>query len=69
MAYVSSKAARDQIKLEALGSVDPKSRPIPVGRESYRLGNAVIHVRYCSPGKGNYKFNINPNSLRANYEL
>ena len=39
---------------------------MPLGGVSYRLGNAVVHVRYCSSG---YKFNINPNSLRANYEL
>ena len=69
VAYVSSKQTRDQIKLDVLALVGPKYRPVPLGGESYRLGNAVLHARYCSSGKGNYKFNINPNSLRANYEL
>ena len=69
MAYVSSKQARDQIKMEVLELVAPRSTSAPCGRESYRLRGACVHVRYCAPGKSNYKFNINPNSLRASYDL
>lgn len=43
-----------------------------VGRAKIRVGNNIIHVRYKSknlrtPAK--YIFNINPNTLSADYEL
>lgn len=43
-----------------------------VGNAKVRIGKSVIHVRYCSlntaaPGK--FKFNINPNTLSADYAL
>ncbi len=69
MAYVSSRQERQRIKTEVLESVAPRSRRLPCGRGSYRLDGLSVHVRYCAPGTGNYKFNINPNSLRANFEL
>lgn len=69
MAYASSKQTRDQIKREVFESVAPKSAPVLCGRESYRLRGVSVHARYCAPGPGNYKFNINPNSLRSDYEL
>jgi hypothetical protein len=69
VAYISTKGERDRIKLEVLSSVDSNSKPVSAGRESYRLGAVTVHVRYCSTGKGKYKFNINPNSLRATHEL
>jgi len=44
----------------------------PAGRSKYRVKDKAIHVRFCStniqaPSK--YKFNINPNTLSADYEL
>lgn len=43
-----------------------------VGSSKFRVGSAVVHARFCSanacaPDK--YKFNINPNTLSADYEL
>ena len=42
------------------------------GKAKYRVGSALVHVRFCSenveaPAK--FKFNINPNTLTAEYEL
>jgi hypothetical protein len=42
------------------------------GRSKYRIAERSVHVRYCSSSKTNgslYKFNINPNTLTADYEL
>jgi len=44
----------------------------PSGRAKYRKGLHVIHVRFCSTdrfGSPHYKFNINPNTLSADYEV
>ena len=44
----------------------------PSGRAKFKAKGKVIHMRYCSPnGAGNpkYKFNINPNTLSADYEV
>lgn len=45
---------------------------VSAGKAKFRIGNLVVHVRFCSrnlsaPGK--FKFNINPNTLSADYEL
>ena len=37
------------------------------GKATYLVGNQRIHVRFCSPPI--FKFNINPNTLRADYDL
>src|SRR2546425_292217 len=55
--------------MEILNRIAPGFAPVPWGRVSYRLRGVSVHARYCAPGTGNYKFNINPNSLRSNYEL
>jgi hypothetical protein len=44
----------------------------PLGKSTVRVGKANVHVRFCSanprsPSK--YKFDINPNTLSADYEL
>jgi len=42
------------------------------GNAKVRIGKSVVHVRYCSPNTkapGKFKFNINPNTLSADYEL
>lgn len=44
----------------------------PAGRAKFQLGGRIVHVRFCSSNKSNrtqYKFNINPNTLTADYEL
>src|SRR3990172_11623155 len=62
----------DEIKREVLNKVLSTDDWIYIGKDKYRFNNVVIHARFCSnniraPYK--YKFNINPNTLRANYEL
>lgn len=69
MAYVTPKQTRDRIRMEVFESIAPGSRPVQCGPVSYRLGVVSVHARYCAPGTGNYKFNINPNSLRSKFEL
>jgi hypothetical protein len=59
-------------KSAALARVAKGATVFFVGKAKVRIGKSVVHVRYCSsnataPGK--YKFNINPNTLSADYEL
>lgn len=45
---------------------------VSCGRAKYREGVHVLHVRFCSAdrfGSPRYKFNINPNTLSADYEV
>ena len=45
---------------------------VGVGRSKVRIGDAVVHVRFCSTNAAapeKFKFNINPNSLSADFEL
>ena len=45
---------------------------VPKGHAKYRKGLHIIHVRFCSTdrfGSPHYKFNINPNTLSADYEV
>lgn len=70
MAYVSSASKRQMIKDEVLSAISAGASAVMYGREIYRLGSTTVHARYCSSGSGNYyKFNINPNTLRADFEL
>jgi hypothetical protein len=42
------------------------------GRSKVRIGNTVVHVRFCSTNPSateKFKFNINPNTLSADFEL
>lgn len=56
------------IKLKVLASIAPGVIPHECGRDTYRLGTTTVHSRYCN-GTDKFRFNINPNSLRAQYEL
>ena len=43
-----------------------------IGKSKFRIGNSVVHVRFCSANSkapDKYKFNINPNTLKADFEL
>lgn len=62
-------AAEKKSVLLAIGN---GSSVLSLGKAKYRVGGSVVHVRFCSqspraPEK--YKFNINPNTLSADYEL
>jgi len=59
-------------KRMALSSVANDATISPAGNAKYRIGAKIIHVRFCSENSGaptKYKFNINPNTLSADYEL
>lgn len=59
-------------KKAALSKIANGATIVSAGNAKVRIGNLIIHVRYCSrnlnaPSK--FKFNINPNTLSADYEL
>lgn len=59
-------------KLAALANAAAGVRPISLGESKYRIGQAVVHVRFCSEdrrGSTKYKYNINSNTLSADFEL
>ena len=41
---------------------------LPDSNAKYQIGASIIHVRFCS-GITEFRFNINPNTLSADYEL
>jgi len=65
-------ASNDHIKNAVLDKVFSGRRWHKVGRAKFASNGHVVHVRYCSPASKNnphYKFNINHNTLTADYEL
>lgn len=59
-------------KKSALLAIANEANISSLGRAKYQVGNLVVHVRFCSQNPrawGKFKFNINPNTLTANYEL
>jgi hypothetical protein len=63
---------REREKHSAIRHLSSGKSVADVGRAKYRIGGAVIHVRFCSQDRrasAKYKFNINPNTLTADYEL
>jgi len=69
MAYVTPKTTIQHIKKAVFHSIAPSATVRETGREMYRIRGSDVHARFCASGFGNYKFNINPNTLRADYEL
>ena len=57
----------DVIKRTVLAQIAGQSGIRPSGRATFIIQGKKVHVRYCSPPT--YKFNINPNTLRADYEV
>ena len=48
------------------------SKAVGCGLAKWRIGKAIVHVRFCSNPGGDgisYAFNINPNTLSSDYEL
>lgn len=59
-------------KKTALSAIANGSSVSTLGKAKYRICGSVVHVRYCSQSSRapeKYKFNINPNTLSADYEL
>ena len=69
MAYVTSAEQRRHIKEAVFDQIAPGEAAVRCGVEMYRVRGSQVHARYCAPGSGNYKFNLNPNTLRADFEL
>lgn len=57
----------ESIKTQVLSKIAGDRATRPAGRSIVSVGSTKIHVRYCS--SPTYKFNINPNTLRADFEL
>ena len=68
MAYTTSEGKRRQTRESVLSKIAQRARFSSSGRSMYAVGSVQVHTRYCA-GTGKYKFNINPNTLRADYEL
>lgn len=59
-------------KLLALTQVFKGVHPFFIGRSKYMLNQNTVHVRFCSVENGRakkFKYNINPNTLSADFEL
>lgn len=59
-------------KISALIHASRGVRPVSLGSSKYRIEQNTVHVRFCSkdnrrPTK--FKYNINPNTLTADFEL
>jgi hypothetical protein len=60
-----------EIKRAVLSKVARGKRIRPAGQALYRIDGTLLHIRFCSQDRGGsarYKFNINPNTLRAEWE-
>lgn len=65
-------AQGEEIKCIVLDHISAGKEWYPNGRTKYLIAHDVIHVRFCSAdsfGSSRYKFNINPNTLSADYEV
>lgn len=59
-------------KLSALIHASRGVPPVSIGGSKYRLEHNTVHARFCSRDKGRstkFKYNINPNTLTADFEL
>jgi hypothetical protein len=61
--------AAEEIKKAVMKSVAPEESWHKIGRTTYSVGKARVHVRYCGKQVGDHWYNINPTTLRADYEL
>lgn len=66
MAYLTEYAERRDIKEMVLRSLSRSQTFRWIGKAECRIDGATIHVRYCTRSA---KFNINPTTLAADYEL
>lgn len=62
----------NQAKRATLQQVAGNSPIASAGKAKVSIGRWLVHIRYCSGNQfapGKYKFNINPNTLSADFEL
>ena len=63
---------KEEIKHIVLDRITVAKGWVSSGRAKYRIDHKIIHMRFCSIDKFDsprYKFNINPNTLSADYEV
>jgi len=63
---------KEEIKRQMYSRIADQQGWFPSGRAKIRIGQHIVHVRFCSTNPSSpqkYKFNINPNTLTADYEL
>lgn len=59
-------------KLATLIHASRGMRPLSIGSSKYKFDRNTVHARFCSQDKGRatkFKYNINPNTLSADFEL
>lgn len=59
-------------KFSALIHASNGTRPVSIGGSKYKLERSTVHARFCSKDMGRstkFKYNINPNTLTADFEL
>ena len=62
----------EEIKRIVLDRISSGKIWVPIGRAKYCIDHHTSHIRFCSTdkfGSSRYKFNINPNTLTADYEV
>ena len=61
----------DETKARILRSIAGSRGYRQEGRGKFRIGTTLVHIRYKSKASHgtSYPYNINPNTLRADYEL
>jgi hypothetical protein len=70
LVFMSSESY--QVKQATLQQIAGNSPIVFIGNAKACIGSRVVHLRYCSENRaapGKYKFNINPNTLSADFEL
>ena len=59
-------------KSKVLAAISMGNKPIPLPKAKWLIGIVIVHVRYRSSPKSRgtvYSFNINPNTLTADFEI
>lgn len=59
-------------KMTVLAKIANGAAIVQIGKAKVRIDSSIVHVRFCSTNistSGKFKFNINPNTLSADYEL
>jgi len=66
------QAAGSEAREAVLRKVAGNRSPAPLGHAKFRVGEWTVHTRFCgedSSRPDKYKFNVNPNTLSADFEL
>jgi len=62
----------ESVKVSVLNAIAIGRSVTPLGHAKYRIAGWTVHVRFCSvntKASAKFKFNLNPNTLSADYEL